>query len=418
MIIAGLDVGTSKVTTVIGEVGPDGVLDIIGEGTVPSQGLRRGVVVDLEKTREAIRQSVFQAERVAGVKVEGVVLGVGGPHLKALTSQGLAAIRRGQNIREEDVERAIEQAKAYPLEGDLELIHALPLEFKVDGQEGIRDPVGMAGVRLEVEVHLIAAGRGPLANLRRAVEEAGLEIQNLVALPLAAGLGVLTPEEERMNLLLLDIGMGTTGVAVFRNGRLAHTAVLPLGGEHITSDIAQLLKIPSEEAERVKKKYGAAMPELADPELILEINQEGGVLGEVPATELARIIRPRLREILHLARQSVDEAQGPLELSVSRVVLTGGSAGLKGLVELARAQYGLPVRLGRPQGLSGLQDVVASPAHAAAVGLVRFQALYAPEATQAPKPHRRPRGQEEKRSSEARSGNLWAKLKEFLNNLF
>ena len=414
MIIAGLDVGASKVTTVIGELAPDGVLDIIGEGSVPSQGLKRGVVVNLERTTEAIRQSVHQAERVAGVKVEQVILGVGGPHLKSVTSHGLAAIRRGQSISAADVERAIEQAKAYPFDADLELLHALPLEFKVDGQEGIRDPVGMAGVRLEVDVHLVAAGRGPLANLRRAVGEAGLAIGALVAQPLASGLGVLSPEEEHMTVLLLDVGGGTTEVAVFREGRLAHSSVLPLGGDHVTQDIAQLLKIPFEEAERVKRKYGAALPELADPELVLEINQEGGSLGEVPAPELARIIRPRLREILHLARQSVDEALGPLEIKVNRVILTGGSALLKGFDLLARQQYSLPVRVGKPHGVSGLTDVVATPAHATAVGLVRYATtlpLTAPEA-------RRARERRERREEQAKGEGLWARIKEILNNLF
>lgn len=414
MIIAGLDVGTSKVTTVIGELAPDGVLDIIGEGSVPSQGLKRGVVVNLERTTEAIRQSVHQAERVAGVKVERVILGVGGPHLKSVTSHGLAAIRRGQSISATDVERAIDQAKAYPFDADLELLHALPLEFKVDGQEGIRDPVGMAGVRLEVDVHLVAASRGPLANLRRAVEEAGLEIEALVAQPLASGLGVLAPEEEHMTVLLLDVGGGTTGVAVFREGRLAHSSVLPLGGDHVTQDIAQLLKIPFEEAERVKRKYGAALPELADPELVLEINQEGGSLGEVPAPELARIIRPRLREILHLARQSVDEALGPLEIKANRVLLTGGSALLKGFDLLARQQYSLPVRVGKPHGVSGLTDVVATPAHATAVGLVRYATTLP---LTAPEP-RRTRERKERRKEEAKGEGFWARIKEILNNLF
>ncbi|WP_038046817.1 cell division protein FtsA [Thermus caliditerrae] len=416
MIIAGLDVGSSKVTTVIGELAPDGVLDIIGEGTVPSQGLKRGVVVNLERTTEAIRQSVYQAERVAGVKVERVILGVGGPHLKSVTSHGLAAIRRGQSIAAADVERAIEQAKAYPFDAELELLHALPLEFKVDGQEGIKDPVGMAGVRLEVDVHLVAAGRGPLANLRRAVEEAGLDIEALVAQTLASGLGVLGPEEEHMTVLLLDVGGGTTDVAVFREGRLAHSSVLPLGGDHVTQDIAQLLKIPFEEAERVKRKYGAALPELADPELVLEINQEGGSLGEVPAPELARIIRPRLREILHLARQSVDEALGPLEIKVNRVILTGGSALLRGFDLLARQQYGLPVRVGKPHGVSGLTDVVATPAHATAVGLVRYGStlpVQTPEPRRASRREKRP-GDGEK----AKSEGIWARIKEIFNNLF
>lgn len=414
MIITGLDVGTSKVTTVIGELAPDGVLDIIGEGSVPSQGLKRGVVVNLERTTEAIRQSIHQAERVAGVKVERVLLGVGGPHIRSVTSHGLAAIRRGQSISPADVERAIEQAKAYPFDADLELLHALPLEFKVDGQEGIRDPVGMASVRLEVDVHLVAAGRGPLANLRRAVEEAGLEIEALVAQPLASGLGVLGPEEEHMTVLLLDVGGGTTEVAVFREGRLAHSSVLALGGDHVTQDIAQLLKIPFEEAERVKRKYGAALPELADPELVLEINQEGGSLGEVPAPELARIIRPRLREILHLARQSVDEALGPLEIKVNRVILTGGTALLKGFDLLARQQYGLPVRVGKPHGVSGLTDVVATPAHATAVGLVRYGTALP---VSAPEP-RRARERKERREEKTKGEGLWARIKEIFNNLF
>ncbi len=414
MIIAGLDIGTTKVTAVIGELAPDGVLDILGEGTVPSQGLRRGVVVNLEKTSEAIRQSLHDATRVAGVQPEVVAVGVGGPHLKGLTSHGLAAIRRGQVIREADVERAIEQAKAYPLDGELELLHALPLEFKVDGQEGIKDPVGMAGVRLEVEVHLIAAGKGPLANLKRAVEGAGLEPDVLVAQSLASGLGVLLPEEENMTVMVLDLGGGTTDIGVFKRGRLAFSGVLPLGGDHVTGDIAQLLKIPFEEAERVKRKYGAALPALADPELILEISQEGGVLGEVPATELARIIRPRLWEILQLAKKQVDEALGPVEIRVDRVVLTGGGALLRGLERLAREHYNIPVRIGKPQGVMGLADVVAFPGHAVAVGLVRYLAQGMWEEALSQKLREKPAPA----PNPERGPGLWVRIRQLLKDLF
>ncbi|AEB12188.1 cell division protein FtsA [Marinithermus hydrothermalis] len=411
-IIVGLDVGTTKVCTVIGELASDGVLDIIGEGTVPSQGLKRGVVVNLERTTEAIRASVRAAERVAGVPAERVYVGVAGAHIRSVTSHGLAAIRRGHSITPADVERAIEQAKAFPFEGDHELIHALPLEYRVDGQEGIRDPVGMAGVRLEVDVHLVAGGKGPLANLRRAVEAAGLGVQGLVLQSYASGLSVLSPEELGMTVMLVDIGGGTTDVAVFRGGRLAHSAVVPLGGDHITGDIAQLLKIPFEEAERVKKKYGAALPELADPDLVLEINHEGNPMGGIPAPELARIIRPRVREILHLARSSVDEVLGPLEVSVSKVVLTGGAALMRGIEELARKQYNLPVRLGRPGGISGLTDVVSSPAHATAVGLVRFGALEDTVAGEAPLPTR------PKRSRDTQETNLWERIKGIFKDFF
>ncbi|MCL4454628.1 MAG: cell division protein FtsA [Deinococcus sp.] len=374
MIIVGLDVGTTKVCTVIGELSSDGVLDIIGESTVPSQGLKKGVVTNLEKTSESIRQSLFQAERVAGVKVERVWAGLAGSHVKSVTSHGLAAIRRNHSITASDVERAIDQAKAYPFEGDFELIHVLPLDYRVDGQEGIRDPIGMAGVRLEVDVHLVAGSKGPMTNLRKAVEDSGVELSGLVLQSYASGLAVLTPEELSMTVMLVDIGGGTTDVAVFKAGHLAYSGVIALGGDHVTHDIAQLLKIPFEEAERVKKKYGAALPELADPELVLEVNQEGGPLGVIPAPELARIIRPRLREILHLARGGVDEALGPLEISVGKVILTGGAALVPGLEDLARKQFNLPVRLGRPMGVSGLIDVVASPTHATAVGLVRHGA--------------------------------------------
>jgi len=410
-IIVGLDVGTTKVCTVIGELSEDGILDVIGEGTVPSQGMKRGAVVNLEKTTEAIRSSVKLAERVAGVPVERVFVGVAGPHIKSVTNYGLAAIRRGHSITQADVDRAIEQAKVYDFQGDYELIHALPLEYRVDGQEGIKDPLGMAGVRLEVDVHLVAAARGPLTNLRRAVQGAGLEIEGLVLQSLASGLAVLTPEDRESTVLLVDIGGSTTDVAVFQNGHLAHSAVIPLGGEHVTGDIAQLLKIPLEEAERIKKKYGAALVEMADPDLMLEINQDGNHVRDVPAPELAHYIRPRVREILLLARRSVEDNMGPLELTAQRVVLTGGSALLRGVEELAYQEFNLPVRLGRPEGLSWLSDVVASPAHATAAGLVRYGSQNVTEDT-----GQRPRS-ESPRTGTKETG-LWDKIKGIFENFF
>ncbi len=369
MILVGLDVGTTKVTAVIGELSKDGILDVIGEGTVPAQGMRRGVVTNLERTTDAIRQAVSEAERMCGVKVDSVWVGVAGTNVKSVTSHGLAAIRRGQQINSVDIERAIEQAKAYNFEGDYELIHAMPIDFSVDGQEDIPDPVGMAGVRLEVDVHLVAVSKGPLANLRKAVNDAGLDIAGLVLQSYASGLAVLLPEENAMTTMLIDIGGGTTDVAVFQQGRLAHSAVVPVGGDHVCQDISKILHIPVEQAERTAKKYGAALPELADPELTLELNS-----SSCTAADLARIIRPRLQEILHLSRNSVDEALGTVEIMVGRVVITGGSGLIKGIDDLAKKQYGLPVRIGKPIGIQGLVDVVSSPTHAVAVGLVRHGA--------------------------------------------
>ena len=423
-ILVGLDVGTTKVCTVIGELSSDGVLDILAESTVPSQGLKHGAVINLERTSEAIRQSLFQAERVAGVSVrdERVYVGVAGPHIRSETSHGLAAIRRGNSITVVDVERSIEQAKAVPFDSDLELIHALPLDFKVDNQEGIRDPIGMAGVRLEVDVHLVASPRGPLANLRKAVEDAGLGLSGVVLQSYASGMAVLTPEEAMGSVMLIDIGGSTTDVAVFRGGRLAHSAVISLGGNSVTKDISDLLRIPFDEAERVKKKYGAALPELADPELVLEINQEP--MNAIPAPELARIIRPRLhQDMLQLARASVENHLGPLELTVEKVVLTGGTAMLKGIEELARAAYHhrIPVRLGKPVGVSGLVDVVASPAHAAAVGLVRYGAQQLRNEQAAPprtatRPARATRGSPP--NTNTAQENIWFRVRRLFKDFF
>lgn len=370
-IVVGLDIGTTKICTVIGEVDENGVLDIIGEGSVPSEGLRRGAVVNLEKTINSIRNSVSSAERVAGVRVLDAFVGVAGSHIKALTSHGLAAIRRNQEISRPDVDRAIENARAVPLDPNLEIVHVLPQEYVVDGQEGIKDPVGMHGVRLEVDVHIVTGMQGPLANLRRCATEAGLTVNGLVLQGYASGLAVLEPAEEDVTTVVIDIGGGTTDVGVFRRGNLAFSAVVPLGGDHVTTDLAQILKIPTDEAERVKKKYGSAVPEMADSELTLELTQ-GGVVSSVSAFELSRIIKPRIAEIFNLVRHEIDTALGPVELIAGGIVLTGGTSLMRGIVELARERFKLPVRVGKPRAISGLTDVVSSPLHATAVGLVRY----------------------------------------------
>ncbi len=370
-IVVGIDVGSTKITTVIGEVSLDNVLDIIGEGTVPSEGLKRGVVVNLERTTQSIRNSIAAAERVAGVRVVDAYIGVAGGHLRALTSHGLAAIRRGQEIAKSDVDRAIENARAVPLDPNLEIIHVLPQEYVVDGQEGIKNPVGMHGVRLEVDVHIVTGAQGPLANLRRCATDAGLTVNGAVLQGYASGLAVLEPQEEDVTTVLIDIGGGTTDVAVFRRGNLAHSAVIPLGGDHVTQDLAQILKIPYDEAERVKKKYGSAVPELADPELNLELTQNG-VVPSVSAFDLSRIIKPRMAEIFNLARAEIDSVLGPVELIAGGVVLTGGASLMRGISELARERFKLPVRIGKPRGMSGLMDVASSPTHATAVGLIRY----------------------------------------------
>ncbi|GGK92106.1 cell division protein FtsA [Deinococcus radiotolerans] len=371
-IIVGLDIGTTKITTVIGEVGQNGSVDIIGEGTVPSEGMKRGSVVNLERATHAIRQSVQSAERVSGVKVESVYVTVAGNHAKAITSHGLAAIRRNQEIGQGDVDRAIENARAVPLDPNLEIIHTLPQEYVVDGQEGIKNPVGMHGVRLEVDVHIVAGTAGPLLNLRRCVQEAGLRVEGFALHALASGLATLEAGEQAQTVIVVDMGGGTTDVAVFKRGNLAHSACIPIGGDHVTADLAQILKIPVEEAENVKRRYGAALPELADQDLTLEITTSSGSTHAITAFELSRVIKPRLAEIFGMIRDEIDQTLGPVELVANGVILTGGAALLRGTPELARDRFRLPVRVGRPRGIGGLTDIVSGPGHAGSVGLVLY----------------------------------------------
>ena len=370
-IIVGLDIGTTKICTVIGEIASDGVLDIIGEGTVPSDGLRKGVVVNLERTIASVRQSLAAAERVAGVEVAHAWLGVAGSHLKAVTSHGMAAIRRGQEILPADVERTIENARAVPLEANMDIIHVIPQEYVVDGNDGIKDPIGMSGIRLEVDVHLIAGAQGPLQNLKRCARDAGIEVDGMVVQSLASGLAVLDEGESEVTTLLIDIGGGTTDVGVFRRGTLTHSAVIPLGGDHITQDISQLLRIPPDEAERVKKRYGVAIPDLADREVVLEVANPNYTTS-LTTFELAQVIRPRVIEILDLVKQNTEQSMGALELLAGNVVITGGASLMPGLTQVATDRFRLPVRIGKPRGVSGLVDQVANPAHATAVGLVRY----------------------------------------------
>lgn len=367
-LVAGLDIGSAKITTVIGEISHTGAVDVIGEGTVPSEGIKRGAVVNLERTTVAIRRSLEAAERVAGVRVRDVYVGVPGVHARSVSSHGLAAVR-GQEITQADVDRAIENAQAIPTEPHYEVLHVLPQEFTIDGQDGIKNPVGMHGVRLEADVHLVSAASGPLANLRRCAHEAGLNVRGFMLQSLAAGMATLDSGEQDQTVVVIDIGGGTTNVGVFVRGNLALSTSVPIGGDHVTSDLAQILRIPFEEAEKVKLRYGAALPELAEPDLTLEITSASGGLHVISAHELSRVIRPRMAEIYSLIREDIGEL-GPVELLASGVIVTGGGAQLRGAAELARERLRLPVRVGRPRGLGGLSDIADSPAHAAAAGLM------------------------------------------------
>jgi len=371
-------VGTTKVCAVIAAPSASGI-DVVGLGTAPSRGLRKGVVVNIEATVEAIRQAVGEAERMAGVEVTAVWAGVAGGHIRSLNSRGVVAVSgREREVRPADVERAIAAARAVNLPPDREILHVLPQAFVVDDQDGIRDPVGMAGVRLEVEVHLVTAAVAAVQNVVRAANRAGLTVHDVVLEPLASAEAVLSPEERELGVLLLDVGGGTTDVALFRDGVVWHTAVLALGGDHVTSDIAVGLRAPAADAEELKRRHGCALTALVSPEETVEVPAVGGRKPrQLSRQVLAEIIQPRMEEIFALVARDLGRA-GLLEAATAGVVVTGGTALLEGVPELAEAVFDLPVRRGLPETVGGLADAVKSPVYATGVGLALWGAQRRP----------------------------------------
>jgi len=348
-------------------------LEVIGVSVVPSHGLRKGIVIDIEETARSIAASVQKAEIQAGETVEGVYIGISGGHIEGVNSRGVIAIAdKNQEITEAHVKRVIEAATALYVPVDRELIHVIPQEFIVDSHEGIRDPIGMSANRLEVVVHMITAAVTSLNNLVKAVKKAGFEAQDIVLQPLAASRAILTDEEREVGVLVVDIGGGTTDYVVFKDGSLRHTGVLALGGNHVTSDIAYAFKTSLASAEEVKKRFGCAVADFVDEDEVIEIP---GLGGRKPLIEsrrkLVEIIQPRLEEILSLVYQSV-ETTGLLDGLLGGVVLTGGVSLTPSLVDLASAIFNMPVRIGKPYGLGGLRDMVDSPIYSTAVGLCLY----------------------------------------------
>lgn len=373
-VVVGLDVGTSKVCAVIGELAPTGV-DVIGIGQAPSRGLRKGVVVNIEATVEAIRRAVQDAEQMAGVEVDAVYVSVGGAHLAGLNSRGVVAVQgRHREVTPADVARAVEVARDVPLPPDREILHVLTQAFTVDEHDGIREPVGMLGSRLGVAVHLITGAAAPLQNVVRAVNRSGLTVRDVVLQPLASAESVLTPDERDLGVLLIELGGGTTSVALFREGALWHTAIIPLGGDHVTNDIAVGLRTPAADAEELKKRYGCARSALVLEDETIEVPSIGGRKPRVLSRQtLARIIQARVEEIFALAARGLVQA-GLEDAATAGVVVTGGGTLMEGVPELAEATFDLPVRRGIPKWVGGLYDQVESPGFATAVGLVLYGA--------------------------------------------
>lgn len=377
-LIVGLDIGTARVAAVVGEPSETGGLTVAGVGAAPCEGLRKGVVVNMEATVQAVASAVKEAELSAGCEIHSVLASVHGAHIKSFNSHGVVAIK-GNEVSRSDVERVLDAARAVALPADRDVLQVLPQDFIVDGQDGIRDPVGMAGVRLEVRVHVISTSSTSAQNVLKCCQRTGLHVVDLVLAPLAAGEAVLTPEEKELGAAVVDIGAGTTGVVVFDKGAVQHTAAMPIGGNHVSSDIAAGLRTPFREAERLKQRLGCALASAVHRDEIVEVPTVGGrAAQQLSRRALAEIIEPRLAEILGLARQQVQRCglDGAL---TSGVVLTGGSVLLDGIVALAERVFESPVRVGSLISCDGIDESGAGPLYATAVGLV----LYGGQ----PKPH-------------------------------
>jgi len=376
-LVVGLDIGTTKVCAIVAEMNGDGVVDIIGVGHSPSRGLRKGVVVNIEATVDSIRRAVEDAELMAGVEIRSAFVGIAGGHIKGINSRGVIAVSgKNREVTQRDIDRVIDAAKAVALPVDREVIHVLPQEFMIDDQGGIKEPLGMCGIRLEAEVHIVTGAVASAQNIIKCANKAGLEVQDIVLQQLASSEATLTPEEKELGCILVDVGGGTTDVAVFVEGSIYHTAVLAVGGDMLTNDIAIGLRTPHPEAESLKRKHGCALASMTRPEEKIEVPSVGGRRPRVLTRQtLCEIIQPRLEELFMLVDREVRRA-GYTGRVNGGVVVTGGSSIMEGVPELAEQIFDMPVRRGIPRGVGGLTDVISSPMYATGVGLGLYGAAH------------------------------------------
>ncbi|MCB1850661.1 MAG: cell division protein FtsA [Gammaproteobacteria bacterium] len=370
-LIVGLDIGTSKVVAIVGEVKPDGEIEIIGIGSHPSRGLKKGVVVNIESTVQSIQRAVEEAELMAACEIHSVHAGIAGSHIRSLNSHGIVAIK-DREVTHGDVERVIDAARAVAIPADQKILHILPQEFIIDDQEGIKEPVGMSGVRLEARVHMITGSVSAAQNIVKCVRRCGLDVDDLILEQLSSSYAVLSDDEKELGVCLVDIGGGTTDISVFTEGSIRHTAVIPIAGDQVTNDIAVAMRTPTQHAEEIKIKYACALTQLAASDETIEVPS----IGDRPARRLSRqtlaeVVEPRYEELLVLVQAELRRS-GFEDLIAGGVVLTGGSSKMEGLIELAEEIFHMPVRLGVPRYVTGLVDVVRNPIYATGVGLLLF----------------------------------------------
>lgn len=378
-LIVGLDVGTSKIAAIVGEVKASGEVEVVGFGSHPSRGLKKGVVVNIEATVQSIKRAVEEAELMAGCRIQSVYAGISGSHVRSLNSNGIVAVRN-REVSQLDVDRVIDAACAVAIPADQKLLHVLPQEFIVDDQGGISEPVGMSGVRLEARVHMITGSVSAAQNITKCIERCGLQVDKLILEQLASSYAVLMDDEKELGVCLVDIGGGTADIAVFEHGAIRHTAVIPIGGDHVSNDIAVALRAPPKHADEIKIKHGCALPELVDGTEMIDVSEVGDRPSRSMSSHvLAEVIRARMEELFRLVLREVRRG-GFDTMPAGGVVLTGGSSQLRGAVELAEEVFEVPVRLGLPTGVTGMSEVAGNPAHATGVGLLRFGSQSQPQA--------------------------------------
>ena len=405
-IFVGLDIGTTKIATVVARLDEHNILNIVGVGTHPSDGLRRGVVINIDKTVESIKKSIEQAELMAGYKIQSVFAGIAGDHIRSINSKGVIAVGgKDRVISQSDVDRVVDAAKAIALPMDRQIVHILTQEFIVDDQDGIKNPIGMAGTRLECEVHIVTASSASIQNIVNCVQKAGYDVDEIVLEPYASSLAVLDDDELDLGVAIMDIGGGTTDIAIFFDGSIRFTAVIGLGGQHVTADLSHGLRTPMEQAEDVKKKYGYALQSMVKEDEIIRVpGIHGRTPREISRGVLCAIIQPRMEEIFSLSMNEL-ERSGMYDSLGAGVVLTGGAALLPGSVELAEKTLGLPVKVGLPIVRGGLSETVKSPIYATGVGLIQYALA-------------RESDGKKQRKEESAFEHFFQRIKEFFEDLF
>jgi cell division protein FtsA len=370
-MIVGLDIGTSKVVAIVGELKADGSLNIVGIGSHRSRGLKKGTVVNIESTVESIQRAVEEAELMAGCRIHSVYAGIAGSHIRSMNSHGIVAIR-DREVTRADVDRVIDAAQAVAIPADQRVLHILPQEYIIDSQEGVKEPLGMSGVRLEAKVHLVTCAINAVQNIEKCIKRCGLQVEEIILEQLASSYAVLTDDEKELGVCMVDIGGGTTDIAIFTEGAIRHTGVIPIAGDQVTNDIAMALRTPTDNADEIKIKYACALTQLASPGDMIQVP---GV-GERPARELSRqslaeVVEPRYDELFTLVKAELQRS-GYENLMAAGIVLTGGTSKMEGVIELAEEIFHMPVRIGLPQGVKGLADIVRNPIYSTGVGLLLY----------------------------------------------